>query len=80
MKLTKLGGITDHGTLTGLSDDDHTQYLLIDGSRAMSGSLNMNLNEILNFKAENVAVLPSAGNQGRIVYLTSDTHLYLDKG
>ena len=27
------GGVTDHGALTGLSDDDHTQYLLADGSR-----------------------------------------------
>lgn len=26
--------VQDHGTLTGLLDDDHTQYLLVDGSRA----------------------------------------------
>ncbi|MDA0166265.1 hypothetical protein OM076_38730 [Solirubrobacter ginsenosidimutans] len=31
--------ITDHGQLTGLGDDDHTQYLLVDGSRALSGDL-----------------------------------------
>lgn len=30
---------TDHGSLTGLLDDDHTQYLLIDGTRAMTGDL-----------------------------------------
>lgn len=29
----------DHGTMAGLADDDHTQYLLIDGSRAMTGGL-----------------------------------------
>lgn len=29
----------DHGTLGGLADDDHTQYLLIDGSRSMTGNL-----------------------------------------
>lgn len=34
--------ITDHGGLTGLLDDDHTQYLLVDGTRAMSGALNIN--------------------------------------
>jgi len=28
------GGTSDHGALTGLADDDHTQYLLADGSRA----------------------------------------------
>ena len=28
------GGVTDHGMLTGLTDDDHLQYLLVDGVRA----------------------------------------------
>ena len=27
------GGVTDHGALTGLGDDDHTQYALADGTR-----------------------------------------------
>ncbi len=35
------GGVTDHGALTGLADDDHTQYLLATGARAMSGNLDM---------------------------------------
>lgn len=39
-------GITDHGDLAGLGDDDHTQYLLIDGTRAMSGELDMGNNTI----------------------------------
>ena len=30
-------GITDHGALGGLGDDDHTQYLLADGSRSLTG-------------------------------------------
>ncbi|KKM88653.1 hypothetical protein LCGC14_1256550, partial [marine sediment metagenome] len=30
---------TDHGNLVGLSDDDHTQYLLADGTRDLSGNL-----------------------------------------
>ena len=40
--------ITDHGNLSGLGDDDHTQYLLVDGTRAMSGSLDMGTNNITN--------------------------------
>lgn len=40
------GGSSDHGTLTGLADDDHTQYLLASGSRAMSGALQMDANDI----------------------------------
>jgi len=38
------GGVTDHGALTGLGDDDHSQYLLVNGSRAMSGRLKMGNN------------------------------------
>lgn len=34
------GGIVqDHGGLTGLGDDDHTQYTLADGSRAFTGTV-----------------------------------------
>lgn len=29
----------DHGSLSGLSDDDHTQYFLADGTRAISGDI-----------------------------------------
>ena len=32
-------GVTDHGALSGLGADDHTQYLLVDGSRAMTGRI-----------------------------------------
>ncbi len=43
------GGVTDHGALTGLLDDDHTQYLLVSGIRAMAGDLDLGDNEITNF-------------------------------
>lgn len=33
------GGVSDHGALSGLGDDDHTQYLLVDGSRNVDGDL-----------------------------------------
>lgn len=32
-------GTTNHGLLDGLSDDDHTQYLLTDGTRSVTGNL-----------------------------------------
>lgn len=35
------GGVTDHGALTGLGDDDHPQYLRANGSRALSGNLSV---------------------------------------
>lgn len=31
------GGVADHGGLAGLADDDHAQYLLTDGTRALTG-------------------------------------------
>ena len=38
-----------HGNLLGLSADDHTQYLLVDGARQMSGNLGLGGNNIYNF-------------------------------
>ena len=32
------GGVTDHSSLTGLSDDNHTQYVLVNGTRAFGGN------------------------------------------
>lgn len=40
--------VSDHGSLSGLGDDDHPQYLLIDGTRAMSGNLDIGSNQIDN--------------------------------
>jgi len=31
--------ITDHGALTGRDDDDHTQYILVNGNRAFTGTV-----------------------------------------
>jgi len=36
----------DHGGLSGLLDDDHTQYILADGTRAFSGNQSMGSNLI----------------------------------
>lgn len=44
-------GTIDHGELTGLSDDDHTQYMLADGTRPFSGTasgIDLNLSETLS--------------------------------
>lgn len=40
------GGVSDHGALTGLADDDHSQYLLANGNRFMSGNLSIGDNNI----------------------------------
>lgn len=41
--------ITDHGALTGLGDNDHPQYLLVNGTDAMEGDLDLdgyNINDV----------------------------------
>jgi hypothetical protein len=43
---TPAGEATTHSLLSGLANDDHTQYLLASGSRAMFGALNMGTNQI----------------------------------
>lgn len=45
---TPAGTATTHGLLSGLANDDHTQYLLVTGSRSMSGALNMGTHQITN--------------------------------
>ena len=37
--LSAPAGVSDHGALSGLADDDHSQYLLADGSRSLAGNL-----------------------------------------
>ena len=43
--------VTDHGNLVGLGDDDHPQYLLADGSRALAGILDAGGFNLKNVKA-----------------------------
>lgn len=43
----KIGSAANyHGSLGGLSEDHHQQYLLIDGTRPMTGDLDMSLNRV----------------------------------
>ncbi len=45
---SSVAGTSDHGNLLGLLADDHPQYLLANGARAMSGDLQMGGNQISN--------------------------------
>jgi hypothetical protein len=38
----------DHGDLAGLDDDDHTQYILVDGSRAFTGNIDAGSHLVVN--------------------------------
>lgn len=58
----------DHGSIAGLTDDDHTQYLLIAGTRAMTGNLQMGGNSITGAAAGTF----SATVQAEHLYSTDD--------
>lgn len=48
---------SDHGLLSGLTDDDHSQYLLVNGTRAMTGTLQMGSNNISGIISADTAQL-----------------------
>ena len=50
INVSSLNSALDHGALTGLGDDDHTQYILASGTRAFTGAQSMG-----GFKLTNVA-------------------------
>lgn len=59
------GGATDHGALTGLSGDDHTQYLLTNGSRNMTGDLTVHKSN------PNLILYPTDANSPRVALRNS---------
>ena len=52
------GFLSDHGNLSGLSDDDHTQYLLTDGTRSLTGDWDNTSRRIRN--TGTAEVIPTA--------------------
>ena len=46
----------DHGDLTGLGDDDHTQYLLADGTRILAGAWDMGSQNLTNVNIDSGTV------------------------
>jgi hypothetical protein len=61
-------GSIDHGSIGGLSDDDHTQYLLVDGSRAVANDLTVSGSLI----ADEVQIgAPTDGTYGGILSINN---------
>lgn len=64
----------DHGSISGLADDDHTQYILVAGTRAFTGDQSMG-----SFKLTNLAdgTNPAdAVNYGQLVSLATPGAIY----
>lgn len=49
---------TDHGSLGGLGGDDHTQYLLADGTRALAGAWDMGSQNLTNVNIDSGTIGP----------------------
>lgn len=52
----------DHGSIGGLGDDDHTQYILVDGSRAFTGDQSMGTNQLTNVGVPTASAIDSASD------------------
>lgn len=61
-----LAASVDHGSLTGLGDDDHTQYTLANGTRAFTGAQSMG-----GFKLTSLAAGTANGDAVRYEQLTA---------
>lgn len=48
INVSNLESVIDHGNIQGLGDDDHVQYILVDGTRAFTGDQSMGSNKITN--------------------------------
>lgn len=74
------GGVTDHGDLTGLEDDDHQLYFLQDGSEKLTGTLNASEGTItpwLELDGDNRTEWPTGGGEtdhGSLTGLEDDDH------
>lgn len=69
-------GILDHGGMLGLTDDDHAQYLLLTGIRAMTGDFDLAGNDlktsnvlITEYTASSLAVMNHAKTVFRSIYV-----------
>ncbi len=60
------GAVSDHGLLSGLADDDHAQYLLADGTRAMTGDLAMGTNDVNGVGFVSTGASPAATGAVRL--------------
>jgi hypothetical protein len=59
----------DHGAISGLTDDDHDLYLLIAGTRAMTGTLDMGVQDIQD--CDVLGLLDSTNTYNRNISLLS---------
>lgn len=65
----------NHASIAG--SDLHTQYIKADGLRAFTGNQSFGLFQLTNAVIDSVGALPGLVTTGRVVFLTTDNHLYV---
>jgi hypothetical protein len=72
----------DHGTLSGLSDDDHTLYLLANGTRSLTGNWDNTGFDITatNFKLPQSGALELGNTPDAYLYAGNLGNIYFDLG
>jgi hypothetical protein len=66
--------VANHSSLGGLLSDDHTQYLLVDGTRAMTGDLSIGGGDgALTFTADNSSIKIPDNKAASLVIEEADT-------
>jgi hypothetical protein len=74
-------GVIDHGALTGLTDDDHTIYLLADGSRALTANWAPGAFDIGNYDfTAKVELLEIDDSNFALDIISSDPRITFDSG
>ena len=68
----------DHGATTGRSDDDHTQYILVAGTRAFTGDQSMGTNKITSLT--NGSASTDAAAYGQLTSHTGDSTKHFTVG
>tara|TARA_A100001515_G_scaffold145015_1_gene151316 strand:+ start:2530 stop:3450 length:921 start_codon:yes stop_codon:yes gene_type:complete len=69
-----LTSVSNHSSLGGLLSDDHTQYLLVDGTRAMTGDLSLGGGDgALTFTANNSSIKIPDNKSASLVIEEADT-------
>lgn len=63
----------DHGGLGGLSHDDHTQYLLADGSRNLSGDITFDSGVDITFAVDSTSSIGTTASRAAAVYADTTT-------
>jgi hypothetical protein len=77
--IAESGAFEDHGALAGLSDDDHTQYLLATGARACLGIFSTaGLISTQNASLLDFLILPKTAGKGIKVDTTTPTFGFRD--